>query len=412
MWQDRILRSRLGNKTRYRAVTVRKRSPFVPRVAKHSAANLLSKHGLTASLGPFWKALPLMAAIALFDIVWIGPNLRVGWDFPQFWAMARIPLSDRADPDNMIAQERVLLSKTVAPDVVPYVRPQAFSLILKPLAWLDLVPAFRVWVVLQVAALGALLWKLRRITGAPWPMLALVGLYKPAVMGVAMGQDIAVVALLSMLAFVCLKTGRDSLAGFLFGLCLYKFNLFWTIPLFLLANKRWQALTVFGITGAVLAAVSCWIMPAGNYLAYLGNIGKYQPAYNPATLGVGLKGIAALFGYPSIYFVLAPLLLASAYWGLRLFDEELGFALLLTISLFCGYYVTEYDYTLLLIPVFILMKRSFGLYRALSIGALAVPFVWLYPLPQLSFLAAFAGAMLVFAWRAAAVNPNRGWQMV
>jgi hypothetical protein len=109
------------------------------------------------------------------------------------------------------------------------------------------------------------------------------------------GQDVAFLLVAVLGAWHCLRAGRQTAAGVLFGLCTAKFHLFLLLPLFLIRYRLWKTVAAAAGVVAVLIGLSFaaggadWIPRYAHALS--------DPRLNPyAANMVNLRG---LFGYGS-----------------------------------------------------------------------------------------------------------------
>jgi len=105
--------------------------------------------------------------------------------------------ADLHDPQLQLQLERALVPDLRA--LVPFVRPHFYALALAPLALLDFDTAFAVWIALQtLLLLTAWYWGYRRF--GPDSLL-FSALFLPGPLGVASGQDCAILLLLLILSY-------------------------------------------------------------------------------------------------------------------------------------------------------------------------------------------------------------------
>ena len=189
-----------------------------------------------------------------------------------------------------------------------FARP-SFSLPLSFLAFLPFSAALVLFAGLQFAFFCLSLFLLFRRFELPVDLLPVFGLFYPALMGIITGQDPHTLALLVLAGFLLLEREQDAIAGAVWALCLYKFNLILWLPLMLVARGRWRAVGGFAATGAVLAAVSALLVPPSNYLELLTNIEQYTIAFTPEAM-IGLRALGLKLGWEGWYYVLVVALLA------------------------------------------------------------------------------------------------------
>jgi alpha-1,2-mannosyltransferase len=148
------------------------------------------------------------------------------------------------------------------PELVPYIRPPFYALMLSPLAWLPFGPAFWVWLAAQAAALaGTWAWAFRR-----WGADALIfgSMYLPTALGIAHGQDCVLILLLVLGVYALAHREQHFLSGLMLGAGLIKFHLFLLWPVMLLIQRRWRMLA--GACAAVTAELLISLLlpgPAG-----------------------------------------------------------------------------------------------------------------------------------------------------
>lgn len=291
-----------------------------------------------------------VAASALFLFIWwrlftaLQGHPNIAWDFPCFWVAGNIRAENLHRAREFQEFGRQELEEAGVRYINPYVRPAVFSL---PLRWLMRIPyweAYRLWVGLQTAAFLMLLVLLcRRHGGSPIWIVAFA-LYFPAWFGTFQGQDAALVALALFGGLSALTKGRDGLGGFLWGLCVYKFNLVFGLPVLLALFRRWKALAVFAATAITAAAASTLTAPPEQYLSLLRDIPIHSVNFGPENI-YGLRGLAHRLHAPWLYLPGALALAAATIWAARRTDLERAARLILSATLLTAYHVTWYDYT-------------------------------------------------------------------
>jgi hypothetical protein len=202
-------------------------------------------------------AVPLYAVLAVgaFCAFWIllgsivVPGARLH-DFLNLYTGASLArdgvFAGMHVPEVQLQREQEYASKL--PELVPFVRPPFYALLLTPLAWLPFGVAFWAWLGLQSAVLvGICAWAFRR-----WGSDALIfgSMYLPTALGIAHGQDCVLMLAIVTGAYALAARGQHFRSGLILGAGLIKFHLFLLWPLALLMQKRWRMLA-----GACLAAV-------------------------------------------------------------------------------------------------------------------------------------------------------------
>jgi hypothetical protein len=169
-------------------------------------------------------------------------------DFGAFYAGGKLAGSlDMYSPDAVFAaQDRAMGCHM---ENIIFIKPPFYGLMMMPLARLPFEAALWLWRILGLAALGVFLWlwpcdRLVAAAGCAW--------FLPEASNFTAGQDVAFVLALVAAACYCLKTGRPTAAGVLFGLGAIKFHLFVLLPLVVLRRKLWRTIAAAAGTVALL----------------------------------------------------------------------------------------------------------------------------------------------------------------
>lgn len=152
------------------------------------------------------------------------------------------------------------------PELVPYVRPAFYALLLSPLSLLSHRTAFWVWLLMQTTvAVGCTVWAVRRLSR---DAALFASLYGPLALGIAHGQDAPFMLALVIAAFVL--ANRDTRwAGAVLSLGLVKFHLFALWPLLLAVQRRWRMLGWFGLGASALGVLTLLISGKSGVRLYL-----------------------------------------------------------------------------------------------------------------------------------------------
>jgi hypothetical protein len=175
----------------------------------------------------------------------------------------------------------------------------------------------------------------------------------------------------------------------LFSLCVYKFNLFLLLPLYLVARRRWRVFWYALGGAAILAGGSFLLQSPRLYLEYLRHIPEMTISSGAAIMP-GLRGLTS--GWPAVYAVAAAGVAVAAFGAMRRADETLGLAIAITGSLLVAYHVVHYDLALLAIPIAVALAVGGKLAKAASM-ALAVGLPLWYCPPR--YLAVVVGLLFV-----------------
>lgn len=367
------------------------------------------------------RAVPLYAVLAVmaFSAFWIAlgslvvPSAREH-DFLNLYAGASLArdgiFGAMHVPEVQLLREQEYVPKL--PELVPYVRPPFYALLLVPLAWLPFGAAFWSWVAMQTAVLGgAWTWAFRR-----WGADALIfgSMYLPTALGIAHGQDCVLMLAIVLGAYIAAERDRPFLSGAILGAGLIKFHLFLLWPLALLIQKRWRMLA--GASAALAVQALAWLALAGTngiqkYFALLRMTDLRHLSPSPELM-IDAGGLALNLGIDgrimrAVLILLVIGLTALACWRAPLW-RMIGAAT--AGSLLVAPHVYGYDAGLLLVGLWLAIFESRA-ERAPRIAALIV----LTPLPLLAGLAGVPWAaampltMLAFlgslGWRAGLRRP-------
>ena len=224
-----------------------------------------------------------------------------------------------------------------------------------PLAWLT-VPltafgaggAFYIWLAASLLALGAAWWIAAPSQGwTRWLRLLGALAWYPVQYSLSLGQPSPFVLLGVIGCWRLAEAGKPYLAGVALGLSVLKPQLALAVPVVLLVGGRWRIAVAWGVTAAVLAALSLLVVGAqglGDYrsllaeaqhvtnnryftLAYVLGPGALSYVAQGAVIAAGLVG-AYLNRGESLARLIALGLVTSAlgasYWHLQDFTILLG----------------------------------------------------------------------------------------
>jgi len=288
-----------------------------------------------------------------------------GGDFAAFWAATT--LAAAGDPASAYDHARFSsLILSIAPAVDrpnPWSYPPVVMLLLRPLAWLDPVPALLLWYVLIVgAALAAVRVATGRWTAAGWALL-----FPPVVHSLINGQNGTVTALLCA-SFLTFFRRMPWLAGAAIGMLAYKPHLAVVPACLALAFGAWRVLAGAALVGALLVGASLAFDGVAPWAGFFAQsqaqlalmTGGRLPIHRlvtpfallfaagvPATLALALHGAIAL----------AAIAAAVQVW--RRSEDPLPRALSLTLAaVLVTPYAYDYDLAILLVPAALLLRRD------------------------------------------------------
>ena len=228
-------------------------------------------------------AFVLLAGLLALNIFLVR-TLPGGEQFFQRWSGARAFLVERIEPYSSTIAERtqnVAYGRQAFSSEYPYVLNDPFYIVILyiPLAlFSDFTLARGLWMLLSEAAIVALIhslirsleWEPPRWLYAALMMFGLLGYYSLAAVG--SGTPAVAITLLIFAILYALRTFSDELAGALLFLIAYQWEVggvfFLFVMVFMIANKRWKILTGFGMSLAILLAISFLSYP-GWWLPYI-----------------------------------------------------------------------------------------------------------------------------------------------
>lgn len=366
------------------------------------------------------RTVPLYAVLAVmaFCTFWIllGSILVPGarfHDFLNLYAGASLArdgvFASMHSPEVQLQREREYAPEL--PEVVPFVRPPFYALLLAPLAWVPFGPAFWAWIAVQSAVLiGAWIWAFRR-----WGADALIfgSMYLPTALGIAHGQDCVLIAWIVLGVYALARRERHFWSGAVLGLGLIKFHLLLLWPLALLIQKRWRMMAGACAAATVELLVSLALAgPAGmgRYFALLRMTDLRRLSPSPELM-INVRGLALNLGIDSaaitgaLTFAVVVLTIAAC-WRAPLWRWVAAAS---AGSLLAVPHVYGYDAGLMLIPLLLVMFES-GLKGPriaatvlltplpLLLGLAGAPWAAATPLALLAFLSSLA-FLVPWRWR-------------
>ena len=219
---------------------------------------------------PLYAVLAVMAFCAFWTL--LGSMLVQGarlHDFLNLYAGASLArdgaFAQMHAPEVQLQREREYAPQL--PELVPFVRPPFYALLLAPLAWLPFGAAFWAWLAVQAAALaGTWAWAFRR-----WGADALIfgSMYLPTALGIAHGQDCVLLLSIVLGTYTLADREKHFLSGMILGAGLIKFHLFLLWPLALLIQRRWKMLAGACVSVAMEALVSLLLAGPGGIAKYV-----------------------------------------------------------------------------------------------------------------------------------------------
>lgn len=316
----------------------------------------------------------LVSSLVLLVVAFAAPTVRRGeTDFLSFYAGAKLA----GTPFLYSLQHVHEIQKSHANphQVRAYIRPPFYAALLWPLGKLPYRIASPLWQLLNLTAVALFIW----FNSDARVFVALVCCwYLPTWLGLALGQDIAVLLLLVTLAVRLLLASQELRAGLVFSLCSVKFHLFLLLPVLILARRMWHFAAGF-IGGAAILTIASFLLSGPNwpiqYLELLRLNERYQASQGFMPNLVGF--FHDLPGARTWATGLGLLVVLAVWWVARRSTLEQALASFLTGSLLVSPHAFYYDLSLF-IPVVLLLRgqeRPAGAVLALASVSILIPLV-------------------------------------
>lgn len=302
-------------------------------------------------------------AVAAFCTLWVAfgsvvvPGAR-RHDFLNLYTGAALArdgnFADLHLPAEQLDRERNYVPDL--PELVPFVRPSFYAFLLAPLALLPFTTAFWAWLGLQAGILASVCFWMQRQWGGD--ALILASMFLPTALGIAHGQDCALMLGIVTGAYILARRDRNFWAGAVLGLGLIKFHLFLLWPVVLILNRQWQLMAGAALSVTAELAIS-WILGGTtgfrNYfeLLRMKDLSRLNPSpelminVHSLPLHIGLSGTWGL----SVLAALVMLVLILATLACRRAPLWRWMAVAAVGSLLIAPHVYGYDAALLLLPL-------------------------------------------------------------
>lgn len=201
-----------------------------------------------------------------------GPT--VFGDFRAHWVAGRMLLDGQLaqlyDPNAQFAVQ----SANVRPDAPPdaFLSPPFMALVWAPFAAMPYFTAGILWTLVAsaiVIASARLAWSALDLKCA-WTDVAIVAIAsEPFWKNTAMGQDGALALLVYAGALVLWRKKKSLACGMVLGLGCFKPQLFFLVPVALIAAREWRALLGMAVAGSALGAISIALVGPTGLRAWL-----------------------------------------------------------------------------------------------------------------------------------------------
>lgn len=330
----------------------------------------------------------LMCALAVISGLnfWTNsfvPSLSgMTYGFPAYYTAARLVIegrwSDRVYDDAWFGAQVLAQTDGRVSDLLSY-NPPAASLLLVPLAWLDLGSARAGWAVFKLVLLAASLWLIlnalpQLAVRAGW--IALVFSFGPLREDFRVGQMYVPLLFLFALTFWSMPRRRTAFTGIALGVAAVTKLSGGPVWLTLAARGRWRDVGMSAVSGAALVAISMIVTGAPGWSAFLAEL----PAHLTATRWASQVAFQAtpsffqrlfvadarwnpqpLWNWPWLAVALSIGLIGAALmltiWRSRRADWDLAFGSAVALGVLVFPLAEEYHYTLFLLPLAVMVSR-------------------------------------------------------
>lgn len=295
-------------------------------------------------------------------------------DFMNVYTGARLVGTPDQFYSRKYAEDELTVTGWVLPSQLRYLRLPVFAFVSRPLTALSYATAYRVWQALLLAALLGFWWL--------WPepgrdaLLVAACWSIPLVTSILNGKDV-IFLMLFLAGLWRFHDSRPWLAGLCLALCALRFNLFFLVPVVLIAQRKWRVaawaaagvLALLGISTAV--SIDRWVPRFIDFA--LNDVAAKQP-YTMSTF------VALFAGLPhaNTWELAGGVVIAAMVAWLSL---RVSFSVALSAALAGGLLTSHHAYLpdlLLLLPILVVVLRT-----AASAAARLFAGLLLSPLPYL-----------------------------
>jgi len=305
-------------------------------------------------------------------------------------------------------------NRNVSPEAVanPFLHPAYEALLYVPFSFFTYLQAYWGWVVVNLLIVVCVYRLLRPELSplsqvAPWLPPAALAAFLPIGAAIVQGQDTLLIVLLLSLGFVWFQSSEHLfIAGMLFGLAVFRFQIMVPIILCFLLWRRWKVVLGFSITALSAAALS---IALAGFWPYINTVLKLslQPELlylGPVSRMPTLRGLIHSTGGSDWMVMLASLIILGitilAGSGSEL-QHQLSLAV--TAAALVAYHGFVYDLSTLLIPLSLIIGK--GQQSALVItGVCFFAPVFVAFIPEQSYLAVL-GSLALFTFLLSQTKP-------
>jgi hypothetical protein len=358
-----------------------------------------------------------LPAAVLLGVSDLAATIPPAGDLAPRLAAARILLSGQGSSLYQLDRQqqfvRLVFDGRYPDYVEPYLSPPFVGLAYIPLAGLPYRTAALAWLLTIAVLVLIALFLLRPFVPVRWSALLLAGSW-PVVVLLINGQDSPIALLILAAGLRLLLVRRDGWAGAVLALGLYKPQLFLLIPVVLLCQRRFRALTGYASAAGALILLSIWLVGLTGLVDWLHLLTSpvvrdmvLKMSWNQlslAALARGVLGASPLLPVLTAAFAIIPTILLVAY-ARSLPVGEASMLHLYGVAIVVGLLVTPYafvyDGIVLTVPLALAQPVLLGSPLARRSAALAYVLLW----SNLPRYIAFGGSAYPVAILAGAIAP-------
>lgn len=299
--------------------------------------------------------------------------------------------------------------------LMPFIRPPFYALLLAPLTWMPLVPAFWVWLTAQLAALLGCWWWFAKRFG--YDALVFAAFYYPTSVGLSNGQDPVWMLVIFLGAYALAERKRDLAGGAVLGLAVIKFHLLFLVPVALAVNRRWRMLAGFCGAGALCAAASLLLGGPGIAVQYYELLRRHDiKTLDPTPVRmINVRSLALNAGFdaPWITVLLAGAVVVLLVVASRRAPLWRWFSAASIATLLVAPHIYNYDAGILLLPILLAIFCSGSRFTRIAAATAAIPIPHMaaffgppYSIAPVLILVLFLIALAHEGWRSHAPASN------
>jgi hypothetical protein len=305
--------------------------------------------------------------------------LRNRTDFRQLYVAGYMARTGHLHQLYDLGPQHSLQNSLISPehDVLPFNHPSFEALWFAPLSLLPYKFAYFAWLVANLLLLAFSL----RLLGpwvqptmeTKWLAPTMVLLFLPVQIALLQGQDSVLLLLLLTIALVLLSRNRDSAAGAITALGMFKFQIVLPIAFLFLLVRRWRFAAAFSGVCVMLGVLSVCLIGTGETKLYLhslsemsldsGQAGSLGYAVVPQDMAT-LRGLVSAVGtshfsartmqVSAVIFSVLLLPAVAVFVPKKTASEKLLLVFVLAAAL-AGYHVLTHDMSIVILPILLIL---------------------------------------------------------